>query len=42
MNLRADENPKSKHADIIGWPEEKDRLQAIAIDLAADVDVKKI
>jgi hypothetical protein len=42
LNLRADENPTSKHADIIGWPEEKDRLQAIAIDLAADVDVKKI
>ena len=42
LNLRADENPTSKHADIIGWPEEKDLLQAIAIDLAADVDVKKI
>jgi hypothetical protein len=42
LTLRPDNNPASNHADIIGWPEEKDRLQAIAIDLAAEADVKKV
>ena len=42
LNIRPDTNLVSNHADIIGWPEEKDRLQAIAIDLAAEADVKKV
>ena len=42
LTLRPDDNLTSNHADIIGWPEEKDRLQAIAIDLADEADVKRV
>ena len=28
LTLRHDDDPTSRHSDIIGWPEEKDRLQA--------------
>lgn len=42
LTIRPDQIPTSRHADIMGWPEDKDRLQAIAIDLAAEADVKKV
>lgn len=42
LNIRADNDPASRHADIIGWPEEKDRKQAIAIDLADKATAKKL
>jgi hypothetical protein len=42
LTLRRDEDARSRHADIIGWPEEKDRRQAIAIDLAEKVEPKKL
>lgn len=42
LSVRPDQNPSSKHADIVGWPEEKDRKQAIAIDLAEKTIAKKL
>lgn len=42
LQVRADNDLASRHADIIGWPDEKDRKQAVAIDLADKATAKKL
>lgn len=42
LQVRSDQDSASRHADIIGWPEEKDRKQAIAIDLAEKASAKRL
>jgi len=42
LKVRGDQDPASRHADILGWPEEKDRKQAIAIALAEKASAKRL
>jgi hypothetical protein len=42
LSIKADQNQKSRHADIVGWPGDKDRKQAIAMDLAVEAEAKKL
>lgn len=36
LRFNADADRRSRHADIVGWPPEKEKQQSIAQNLAAD------
>ncbi len=40
LRFAPDNDPESRHADIIGWPEDKDKKHDIALDLADGAEVK--
>ena len=42
LNFKPDEDPLSRHADIVSSPIEKDKQKAITIDLAAEATVKNL
>lgn len=42
LQVRADSDPGSKHADILGWPIEKDAKKAIAMALAEVASAKRL
>ncbi len=40
LNILPDEDPRSRHADIVGWPAEKDKTRSIAQVLAAEAVIR--
>jgi len=41
LGIRRDE-PPIRHADVFGWPSDKDAIMAAAIQLAADAELKLV